>query len=108
MATLLCWLCNNPLKFVGLCVIGSLPIIDIYLKRKARKEFQVPVYNKLVRGSRPLLLISDNDVIPREKCLLNLQMTGLLTLVLLSALQVVENPCCEAFVQQVPEGSIIL
>lgn len=61
------WLVKNPFKSLAIFAIGS-PVLNWYLKRKVQKELQVPVYQKLVSGSRPLLLTSHSGtVIPRPQ-----------------------------------------
>ena len=67
--TMLKWILENPIKSVciGGCV-GS-PFINVYLKRKAKKELYSPVYKRLISGSKPSMLLHDNTtgLIPRQK-----------------------------------------
>ena len=48
--------------------------IDIYLKRKAKKELHSPVYKWLISGSKPSMLLPDYTtvLIPRQKLVNNL------------------------------------
>ena len=51
------WMKARPFKstaigmFLGMCLAS--PMVDLFLKEKAVKELKRPVYEKLVRGSRP-------------------------------------------------------
>lgn len=48
------WIIDNPLKFVGSVLVGT-PVVDFYLKRKAKKELHAPVLKKLILGSKPAI-----------------------------------------------------
>ena len=59
------WLVKNPFKSLAIFAIGS-SVLNWYLKRKVREELQVSVYQKLVSGSRPLLLTSHSGTVIRR------------------------------------------
>jgi len=52
MLKMLKWLLANPFKSIGAaCIVGS-TLFDIYLRPKAEKELLLPVYQKLISGSK--------------------------------------------------------
>ena len=60
------WIFDNPVKSVFITGIAGSPIIDIYLKRKAKKDLLSPIYRKLISGSKPSVLLHSNAImIPR-------------------------------------------
>ena len=60
------WIFDNPVKSLFITGIAGSPIIDIYLKRKAKKELLSPIYRKLISGSKPSVLLHSNAImIPR-------------------------------------------
>ena len=56
------WVIENPLKSTC-AVLTGVPILDFYLRRKAKKEFYSPVVEKLSKGSKPST-IGQNTIIP--------------------------------------------
>lgn len=63
------WIGENPIKstYIGL-FLGS-PIIDRYLKSEATKALTLPVYNKVVEGSKPDFSLNPATLIPRPDVL---------------------------------------
>ena len=53
------WIFSNPLKSLALWIVG-VPTGDFILRMMAEKRLQVPMYKKLVTGSKPLVLIADD------------------------------------------------
>ena len=52
------WMINNPMKSIGVVLFGF-PLMDRYLKQKARNELHTPVLKKLVSGSKPSIPVKD-------------------------------------------------
>ena len=50
------WILNIPAKAAGLGSVVGYPIINLVLKEKSEEEKKVPIYNKLVQGSRQPLI----------------------------------------------------
>ena len=50
------WIVENPRTSVCIGIALGSPELDFYLKKHVVKEMKVPVYNKLVEGSKPVLL----------------------------------------------------
>ena len=63
------WILENPIRSVCIGGCVGLPFIDVYLKRKAKKELYSPVYKRLLSGPKPSMLLHDNTtgLIPRQK-----------------------------------------
>lgn len=55
MRYILKWLLENPLQYICACRMTS--VINIYLRRKAQKELQSTVYQRLISWLKPLMLI---------------------------------------------------
>lgn len=57
------WIMHNPLKSAGSVLVG-VPVVNFYLKRKAKKELHTPVLKKLMSGSKPSIPLKET-MIPR-------------------------------------------
>ena len=65
-ANMLNWVLSNPIKSsCAFGIVGS-PFIDSYLRRRAKRELQFPVYQRLLSGSKPDLQHS-TKAIPRPQ-----------------------------------------
>ena len=71
------WIKNNPVKSMWLGGFLGSPLIDRYLKRKATRQLQEPVYQKLMKGSKPLMPRQDDtdnaEIIPRPEIMKDLE-----------------------------------
>lgn len=64
------FLAEHPRLSMGMCVVGCIPVANVFLKRRATKELIRPVYAKLEVGSKPSVPLGrNNNIIPRPEVL---------------------------------------
>lgn len=49
------WIGANPRKSASIGFLMGLPVMDFYLKRKAKQELESSIYEKLVKGTKPVV-----------------------------------------------------
>ena len=75
-ASILNWIKKNPIKSIFMGTVLGSPAIDYYLKIETSKQLKEPVYNKLVKGSIPTMLVQRDslEIVSRPQVMREIKM----------------------------------